>query len=358
MKGLILSGGMGTRLRPLTYTCAKQLIPIANKPVLFYAIEALVEAGITNIGIIVGDTARSVNEAVGTGERWGARITYIQQEAPLGLAHAVKIARPFLQDERFLMYLGDNIIDVSIKKCVQSFEKPGATSKCLLMLKTVKEPQLYGIAVLDALDPTKIRSVVEKPTQDMGNLALMGIYLFDHTIFQAIDCIQPSWRGELEITDAIQYLIDIGCQVQPYIFPGRWVDTGRVEDMLEGNQIMLEDIQSDIQGETDEESTLQGNMIISANTLIQNSTIIGPVSIGENCVIQGSVIGPYVSIDRHCMVRNSTITHSIIMENCTIIDVSDHVEHSLIGRQVRLEKSSLNSKSYKLLLGDSSKIQV
>jgi glucose-1-phosphate thymidylyltransferase len=250
MKGLILSGGKGTRLYPITFNRAKQLVPVANKPVLFRVIEAIKEAGINDIGIVIGDTGAEIREAVGHGRRWGVNITYIPQEAPLGLAHAVKISQDFLGDERFVMFLGDNVIQGGISGLIRQFASSAWNSQ--VVLTAVDQPQHYGVAELD--EQGKIKRLVEKPRNPPSNLALVGIYMFDHNIFTAVNSIKPSWRGELEITDAIQWLVENGYAVHPYVHRGWWIDTGKPIDMLEANNRVLAEIEHKIEGYVDRDS--------------------------------------------------------------------------------------------------------
>lgn len=358
MKGLILSGGKGTRLRPLTYTSAKQLVPVANKPVLFYAIETLVEAGINDIGIIVGDTRDEIKAAVGMGDRWGIKITYIQQDAPLGLAHAVKIAHDYLGDSRFVMYLGDNMIEESIQPLVQEFNEGDENYNCQILLKHVSDPQSYGVAELDSENPERVVRLVEKPREPMSDLALVGIYMFDKNIFEAVNSIKPSWRNELEITDAIQYLVDAGYHVRPRIVKGWWVDTGKQADMLEVNRLILERLERNVEGVVDRDSSVSGKVIVAKNAEIINSVVRGPAIIGEHCRIVNSYIGPFTSINHHCTITDSEIEHSIVLENSQILDISGRIEDSLIGRNVIVEKSPIKPKAYKLLLGDHSKVGI
>lgn len=353
MKGLILSGGKGTRLRPLTYTSAKQLVPVANKPVLFYAIECLVEAGVRDIGIIVGDTREEVKAAVGSGERWGINVTYIYQEAPLGLAHAVKVAQPYLGDDRFVMYLGDNMIEESIRPLVEEFELGLCNSQ--ILLKTVPNPQSYGVAELDG---ERVVRLVEKPREPQSDLALVGIYMFDKTVFEAVNAIKPSWRNELEITDAIQYLVNAGYDVRPQIVRGWWVDTGKQEDMLEVNRLILERLEPQIEGFVDSDSKVSGKVIVAKTAEIINSVVRGPAIIGENCRIINSYVGPFSSINHHCTITNSEIEHSIVLENSQILEIEGRIEDSLIGRNVVVEKSPIKPKAFKLLLGDNSKVGI
>lgn len=354
MKGLILSGGKGTRLYPITYTSAKQLVPIANKPVLFRVIEAIVEAGISDIGIVVGDTADEVRNAVGDGSRWGARITYIPQPAPLGLAHAVKISQEFLGDERFVMFLGDNVIQGGISKLISQFACCDLNSQ--IVLTKVARPEQYGVAELNA--DGSIRRLVEKPREPKSNLALVGIYMFDHHVFDAVNKITPSWRGELEITDAIQYLVDQGHKVNPYVHTGWWIDTGAPGDMLDANTLVLQELSPRVDGWVDRDSRLDGLVVVDRGAEIINSVIRGPAIIGEETRIVNSYVGPFTSIYHHCTVENSEIEHSIVLEHSKIDSIPQRIEDSLIGRNVVIARSPLKPKAYKLTLGDNSKVGI
>ena len=351
MKGLILSGGKGTRLYPLTYTCAKQLVPVANKPVLFRVIEAIKEAGIVDIGIVVGDTAAEIKSAVGDGSRWDVNITYIPQEAPLGLAHAVKISRDFLEDERFVMFLGDNVIQGGISPLIRQFESSECNSQ--IVLTQVANPQQYGVAVLKN---GHIVRLVEKPRDPPSDLALVGIYMFDHNVFEAVNGIRPSWRNELEITDAIQYLVDHSYRVFPYIHTGWWIDTGAPGDMLDANRLVLDEIEPRVEGYVDRGSKLTGKVTVQKGAEIIGSVIRGPAIIGEETRIVNSFIGPFTSIYHHVLVEKSEIEHSIVLEHSRIVDISQRIENSLIGRNVELTRSPLLPKAYKMTLGDHSKV--
>jgi len=353
MKGLILSGGKGTRLYPLTYTSAKQLIPVANKPVLFRVIETLREAGISDIGVVVGDTASEIKNAVGDGSRWGVKITYIPQEAPLGLAHAVKISRDFLGDDRFVMFLGDNVIQGGLAPLLRGFA--GSDYNCQIVLTRVAEPEHYGIA---QLDNGRIVRLIEKPKQPPSDLALVGIYMFDSNIFEAVSAIKPSWRGELEITDAIQYLVDKGYRVFPHVHTGWWIDTGKPIDMLAANSLVLEELNHTVEGHVDKDSLLEGRVTVEKGAEIINSRIRGPAIIGEATRIVNSYIGPFTSIYHHCVIENSELEHSIVLEHCHIADVPARVEDSLIGRHVQLTRSPTKPKAYKLTLGDHSQVGI
>lgn len=352
MKGLILSGGKGTRLRPLTYTGAKQLVPVANKPVLFYAIESLVAAGITELGIVVGDTGDQIQAAVGDGSRFGARITIIPQDAPRGIAHGVKISQSFLGDDRFVLFLGDNFLREGIQEHVSEFRNNDWNSQILLY--RVPDPQNFGVAELE--DGRAVR-LVEKPKEPKSDLALVGIYFFDHHIFEAVASIAPSWRGELEITDAIQWLIDNGYHVHSRVLSGRWIDTGKMEDMLEANRLVLEVLDGTVDGEVDETSRLVGKVIVARGARIRNSYIRGPVIVGERTEIVDSFIGPFSSIDHDCRVSNSEIEHSIILESSIIEDIP-RIEDSLIGRFVNVRRRSAKPAANRLLLGDHSEVGI
>ena len=351
MKALILSGGRGTRLRPITYTSAKQLVPVGNRPVLFRVLDAVVDAGITEIGIVVGDTAAEVQAAVGDGSRWNARVTYIKQDAPLGLAHAVKIAQPFIGSERFVMFLGDNVIQGGIRPLVEQFEK--ASWNAQVVLKRVPDPRQFGVA---ELEDGRVARLVEKPAEPRSDLALVGIYMFDEHIFEAVNNIRPSWRGELEITDAIQYLIDKGLIVHPHIHEGWWIDTGKMEDLLDANRLVLDELEPACHGFVDSDSQLIGKVVIEEGAQVINSVIRGPASVGEHTKVINSYIGPFTSVYHHCEIRGSEIEHSIVMEYSRICDVDQRIEDSVIGRNVEVTRSPLKPKAYKLTLGDNSKV--
>ncbi len=354
MKGLVLSGGKGSRLYPITYTNAKQLVPVANKPVLFRVIEALRDAGIKEIGVVIGDTGPQIREAVGDGSRWGVSITYIQQEAPLGLAHAVKISREFLGDERFVMFLGDNVIEGGIRSLIQQFE--AGDWNCQIVLKEVDEPQHYGVAELD--ETGRVIRLEEKPQNPRSNLALVGIYMFDHHVFEAVEAIRPSWRGELEITDAIQWLIDAGYRVYPYIHRGWWIDTGKPIDMLEANNRVLEELEPRVEGIVSADSLIKGRVIIERGAQIVNSVIRGPAIIGEETRVINAYIGPYTSIYHHCLIENCEIEHCIVLEHTRILNVPHRIEDSLIGRNVEITRAEARPRAYKLTLGDNSQVRL
>ena len=353
MKGLILSGGKGTRLRPLTFTQAKQLVPVANKPVLFYGIEALKEAGIGDLGIIVGDTKDEIKEAAGDGSRWGIRITYIEQEAPLGLAHAVKISEDFLKDEPFVMYLGDNILKSGIKSLVEEFKEKKPNS--LILLTEVPDPRLFGVA---ELKNGKVVRLVEKPKKPVSNLALVGVYMFDFHVFEAVNAIKPSWRNELEITDSIQYLVDHGYEVHPHLVSGWWKDTGKIEDILEANRLILESIDGKIQGKVDKTSRISGQVIIEKGVVVQKSIIRGPAIIGAETEIIDSYIGPFTAVQDRCRIIQTEIEHSIVLEGSEIRDVGSRIDESLIGREVKIYKCPPKPSAYRLMVGDKSEIGI
>lgn len=352
MKGLILSGGKGTRLYPITFNRAKQLVPVANKPVLFRVIEAIKEAGIDDIGIVIGDTGPEIREAVGQGRRWDVKITYIQQEAPLGLAHAVKISQDFLGDERFVMFLGDNVIQGGISGLIREFASSNWNSQ--IVLTEVDQPQHYGVAELD--ERGAIVRLIEKPRNPPSNLALVGIYMFDHNIFTAVNNIKPSWRGELEITDAIQWLIEHGFSVHPYIHRGWWIDTGKPIDMLEANNRVLAELEHKVEGYVDRDSKIDHLVTIERGAEIINSVIRGPAIIGEDTRIVNSYVGPFTSIYHHTVIENSEIEHSIVLDHSRIINVPSRIEDSIIGREVEITYSPIKPKAYKMTLGDHSKV--
>ncbi len=353
MKGLILSGGKGTRLRPLTFTQAKQLVPVANRPVLFYGIDALREAGIVEIGIVVGDTKEEIKQAVGDGEKFGVKVTYIEQHEPLGLAHAVKISEDFIKKDPFVMYLGDNLLKSGIKQLVDEFEKEGPNS--MILLTEVPNPQLFGVAELEG---KKVVRLVEKPKEPKSNMALVGVYLFDSFIFEAVRAIKPSWRNELEITDAIQYLIDNSFDVRPHFVTGWWKDTGKLEDILEANRLILEGINSRIEGNVDEESKVSGLVVLEKDVLVKNSIIRGPVMIGSGSEIIDSYIGPFTSIQNKCKINKTEIENSIVLEGSELSDVGSRIDESLIGRDVKIYKCPPKPSVYKFMVGDKSEIGI
>ncbi len=356
MKGLILSGGKGTRMRPITHTAAKQLLPVANKPILFYAVEAIKDAGVEEIGIIISpETGNDVRETVGTGERWGVRISYILQDEPKGLAHAVKTASAFLGDSPFVMYLGDNLIKDGVAPLVQRFNAGNADA--FILLKEVVNPSAFGVAQLNGNG--RILCLEEKPAKPKSNLALVGVYLFNKNIHKAIDEIQPSKRGELEITDAIQRLIDTKFHVDSHVLTSWWLDTGKKDDMLEANRVVLDEMSDFVQ-----EGTLEGNSIVSGRvhigkgSVLKNCTVRGPAVIGSNCHIEESYIGPFTSIGDGARVSHAEIEHSILRESCRIADFNGRIEDSLIGLNVELTRGNRKPVAYRFMLGDDSKVEV
>ncbi len=356
MKALILSGGKGTRLRPLTYTSAKQLVPVANKPVLFYGIESVVAAGITEVGIIVGDTQEEIRAAVGDGSRFGAKVTYIPQEAPLGLAHAVRIAEEFIGEDSFVMYLGDNMIAGGITGLVNEYLELGCNSQ--ILLAEVANPQQFGVAELT--EEGQIRRLVEKPKEPRSNLALVGVYMFDSTIFESVKRIKPSPRGELEITDAIQDLIDRGLSVHPHKVRGWWKDTGKIEDMLEANRIILEtlDVKRADHQELYPGCELEGRVEIGEGAQIVDSVIRGPVVIGAGCRIEQAFVGPYTAIGDGCVLVGCELENSIILEGSEIRHVQRRIDGSLIGRRARIVATDRKPKAHRFMLGDNCEVEI
>jgi glucose-1-phosphate thymidylyltransferase len=352
MKALVLSGGKGTRLRPLTFTCAKQLIPVANKPILGYVLDQIKQTPINQIGIITApETGNYVQEYVKDGAQWNFNVTYIPQE-PLGLAHAVKTAQPFLQKDSFVMCLGDNVTGQGIKIFVQKFEKENLDA--LIILKEVDDPTRFGIAQLD--NNGNIIKLVEKPKTPMGNLAIIGTYLFSNKIQQAIEHIKPSWRGELEITDAIQEMVNMGFKVKAEILNSWWLDTGKKDDILSANAKILDEfIEHDEKGQV-QNSIIEGRVSINKDATVTNSTIRGPCIIGKNAQVENSFIGPYTSVGDNSQIVNSHLEYSVLLENVTVKDV-DRLEDSLIGKNARVSKSQKRS-TIKLHVGDYSEVEV
>ena len=353
MKALVLSGGAGTRLRPITHTSAKQLVPVANKPVLFYGLEAIRDAGITDVGIIVGDTHAEIEAAVGDGSALGIKATYIPQTAPLGLAHCVLIAREFLGDDDFVMYLGDNFIIGGITDLVDEFKRGGADAQ--ILLTRVANPQQFGIAELD--EHGAIVRLVEKPAEPKSDLALVGVYMFAPTIHEAVNAIKPSSRGELEITDAIQWLVDHGKDVRPHLVTGYWKDTGRLEDMLECNRKVLESIEPAVRGHVDAASQVIGRVVVEEGASIVRSVVRGPAIIGQGTRIVDAYVGPFTSIYTGCTIERTEIEHSIILESCTIRGIS-RIEDSLIGKEVEVVQSAVRPRAHRLMLGDHSRVSI
>ncbi|GAA3533617.1 glucose-1-phosphate thymidylyltransferase [Streptomyces osmaniensis] len=353
MKALVLSGGAGTRLRPITHTSAKQLVPVANKPVLFYGLESIAAAGITEVGVIVGDTAAEIQDAVGDGSKFGLEITYIPQERPLGLAHAVIIARDFLGDDDFVMYLGDNFIVSGIADLVEEFR--GNRPDAQILLTHVQDPRSFGVAELD--DAGQVLGLEEKPEHPKSDLALVGVYLFTPVIHDAVRAITPSWRGELEITHAIQHLIDARADVRCTVIQGYWKDTGNVADMLEVNRTVLESLNRRIDGEVDEASEAVGRVVVEEGARVVNSRIVGPAVVGAGTLVEDSFVGPFTSVAENCRVIDSELEFSIVLRDSTLHGVG-RIESSLIGRHVEVTPAPSVPSAHHLVLGDHSKVQI
>ncbi|MGV1050206.1 MAG: glucose-1-phosphate thymidylyltransferase [Solirubrobacterales bacterium] len=354
LKGLILSGGAGTRLRPITHTSAKQLVPVANKPVLFYGIEALVDAGVKEIGIIIApETGDEIRAAAGDGSAFGAKITYIVQDEPAGLAHAVLTAEEFIGGAPFVMYLGDNLLRDGLRDLVSTFheDEPDA----LILLTPVDDPSSYGVAELDG---ERIVRLVEKPKDPPSNLALVGVYLFGPTIFDAARALEPSWRGELEITEAIQALIDDGQRVESEVVRGWWKDTGQLADMLEANRLVLEELEARLDGEIDEESKVEGRVVLEAGASLVRSVVRGPAVIGAGARIEDAFVGPYTSIGDDVRVSRAEVEHSIVLSGSVVEDLGARMEASLLGRNVKLTRSDGVTKTLRFMVGDSSEIEL
>lgn len=358
MKALILAGGSGTRLRPITHTRAKQLVPVANTPILFYGLEAMVAADITEIGIIVGDTRAEVMAAVGDGSRFGAQVTYIGQDQPLGLAHCVLLAREFLGDDEFVMYLGDNLLEQDLAGFVAAFRAARADPlppSAQILLKQVPDPHRFGIATLN--DHGDVVALVEKPADPPSDLALVGVYLFDARIHEAVGAIAPSARGELEITDAIQWLVDQGLRVRCELLTGWWIDTGKLTPLLEANRLLLERMEPRVDGEVDATSVIDGRVRIAPGAVVRNSTIRGPVAIGERAHIIDSFIGPFSAIGADCEVINSEVEHSVVMDAARIVDIA-RLEDSLIGSYTEVTRTRERPRALRLMVGDHARIDV
>jgi glucose-1-phosphate thymidylyltransferase len=352
VKALVLAGGSGSRLRPITHTRAKQLVPVANKPVLFYGLEAIASAGITEVGIVVGDRQTEIEAAVGDGEAFGLQVTYLRQEAPLGLAHAVLIARDYLGDDDFVMYLGDNFIVGGIDHLVARFREQRPSAQ--IMLTRVADPRQFGVAELDA--DGRVVGLEEKPLEPKSELALVGVYLFTSAIHEAVAGLKPSWRGELEITDAIQWLIDAGRTVQSTVISGYWKDTGHVADMLEVNRLVLESMERRVDGDVSD-SELIGRVIVEEGASVRGSRIVGPAIIGSGTVVSDSYIGPFTSVGKECRVSGSEIEYSIVLTRSSIVGVR-RIEASLIGHDVEVTPAPHAPRAHRLVLGDHSKVQI
>ncbi|MGH9012874.1 MAG: glucose-1-phosphate thymidylyltransferase [Acidimicrobiia bacterium] len=363
MKGLILAGGVGTRLRPITHTSAKQLVPVANKPILFYGIEDMASAGINDIGIIVGDTAAEIRTAVGDGSRFGVSVTYLAQEVPLGLGHCVLIARDFLGDDDFVMYLGDNMLQQGLHQFVEGFEKDRAQAiaehlappAAQILLAHVDDPRQFGVAEVD--DAGNVARLVEKPTDPPSDLALVGVYLFSPRVHEAVRAITPSARGELEITDAIQWLIDRRERVRHDVLGGWWIDTGKKDDLLESNRRILETLEPRIQGSVDAASTIEGRVVVEAGAEIVNSRVRGPAIIGERTRVVNSFVGPFTSISYDCEITDSELDHSVVLEESRIVGIAG-IADSLVGKQVEIIRSGTRPRALRLMLGDHSRVDL
>ena len=354
MKSIILCAGKGTRLRPLTHTSAKHLIPIANKPALFYGIEAIRDCGIKDIGIIIGETGEDIKNELRDGSKWGVNISYIEQKEALGLAHAVSVARDFLGEDKFLMYLGDNLLKNGVKRYADKFIE--GNYNAFVLLTEVDDPRQFGVA---ELKEERVVRVVEKPKEPVSNLALIGVYFFDKNVHQAIKSIKPSARGELEITDAIQWMIDNGYKVGAEVIKGWWKDTGKPDDILEANRLILEDIERDVkEGCACADSEILGRVKIGEGVNIVNSKIVGPVIIGSKAKIDDSYIGPFTSLSDGVEVRKSEIEYSVILENTKINNIKGRFHGCLIGRGVGISRSRIRPRSFKFILGDHSKVEL
>jgi glucose-1-phosphate thymidylyltransferase len=354
LKGLILSGGRGTRLRPITFTSAKQLVPVANKPVLFYGIEAMAAAGIREVGIIIApETGDEIRDAAGDGTQFGVRISYIVQDEPAGLAHAVLTAEPFLAGAPFVMYLGDNLLQGGMEELVQDFRSQ--SPEALILLTPVPDPQNFGVAELGS-DGNVVR-LVEKPPEPATDLALCGVYMFTPLIHEAARSIKPSDRGELEITDAIQWLVDNGKRVEPHIVRGWWKDTGRLEDMLEANRLILDTVERRIDGDL-HDTKADGRVVIEAGARLERSAVRGPAIIGAGAIVRDAYIGPYTAVGRHCVVERAEVEHSILLEGSSVRNLDGRMESSLLGRDVTIYRGDRQPRAYRFMVGDKSEIGI
>jgi glucose-1-phosphate thymidylyltransferase len=354
LKGLILSGGRGTRLRPITYTSAKQLVPVANKPVLFYGIEAMAAAGIRRVGIIIApETGDEIREAAGDGSQFGVEITYVVQDEPAGLAHAVLTAEPFLGDSPFVMYLGDNLLQGGMSDLVQAFREHEPDA--LILLTPVPDPENYGVAELDGTGAVK--RLVEKPAEPATDLALVGVYMFTPLIHEAARSIQPSPRGELEITDAIQWLVDGGRKVESHIVRGWWKDTGRLDDMLEANRLILETVERKVDGQL-VDSQVDGRVVVEAGAVLERATVRGPAIIGAGATLRNAYVGPYTAVGRQCTIDGAEVEHSILLEGSAVRGLDGRMESSLLGRGVTISRDTRQPRAYRFMVGDNSDINI
>ncbi|HET9730456.1 MAG TPA: glucose-1-phosphate thymidylyltransferase [Acidimicrobiia bacterium] len=363
MKGLILAGGAGTRLRPITHTSAKQLVPLANKPILFYVVEQMATAGIKNIGMIVGDSADEIEAAVGDGSALGVKVTYIRQVEPLGLAHCVLIAEDFLGTDDFVMYLGDNMLEQDLKSFVDRFEAersrqlqlddPHAISPVAqILLAHVDDPRQFGVVELDAMD--RVIRLIEKPVDPPSDLALVGVYIFDKTVHEAVRAIKPSSRGELEITDAIQWLLEQGHRLNQEILDGWWIDTGKKDPLLLCNALLLDRIEPRLDGLIDDRSTVTGRVVIEPGVVLERSVVRGPAIIGAGTILTDTYVGPYTSICANCELRDAEIEHSVVLEGSRILGVH-RIHDSLLGKEVEVVRSGERPRGTRLMLGDHSR---
>ncbi|MGZ8600161.1 MAG: glucose-1-phosphate thymidylyltransferase [Actinomycetota bacterium] len=351
MRALVLSGGEGSRLRPITHTNAKQLIPVANTPILFHVLGAIAEAGITEVGIVVGPTADEVKAAVDDGSAWGLDVTYIHQPAPLGLAHAVLAAEDVVRGEPFVMYLGDNVLMGGIRRFVEEFERHRPDAQ--IFLAKVPEPEQFGVAVLEG---DRVVRLVEKPKEFLSDLALVGVYLFDDSILEAAATLEPSWRNEYEITEAIQWLIDNGRTVRAEMVTGYWKDTGRPEDLLEANRRMLSVMEPRVDGEVDEASSLDGLVVIEPGAKVVRSRVLGPTIVGSGSLVEDSTLGPNVALSPSCVVVSSAVEDSIVMEGSRIEGVRT-VSGSILGRNAEVRHSGTEG-VHRLVVGDQSRVEI
>ncbi|HEX9889182.1 MAG TPA: glucose-1-phosphate thymidylyltransferase [Nitriliruptorales bacterium] len=353
MKALVLAGGSGTRLRPITHTSAKQLVPVANKPILFYGLEQIRDAGVSEVGIIVGDTADEIRAAVGDGSELGIKATYIVQDEPLGLAHALLCGEEFLGDEDFVMFLGDNLIEGGITSLVADFHERRPAAQ--ILLKHVSDPERFGVA--DLHTDGSIRRLVEKPKDPPSDLALVGVYLFTPAIFGAAKKIEPSVRGELEITDAIQQLIDDGETVRASQVTGWWLDTGKKDELLEANRIVVGMVGRSVEGQVDAASDVVGQVVIEPGAELVNTIVRGPAVIGRNTRLVDTYVGPFTSIAANCVLERTEIEHSVVLERCRVSDIP-RIEGSLLGRDVVVERSERKPAAYRFHLGDDSHVEL
>jgi len=354
MKGLVLAGGAGTRLRPLTHTNAKQLVPVANKPILFYALEQLRDAGVTDVGIVVGDTRAEIEAAVGDGGAFGVRATYLRQTAPLGLAHALLTAADFLAGDDVVMFLGDNLVEGGLADLIARFRRDRPAAQ--LLLKKVTDPRRFGVVELNPAG--EVVRLVEKPADPPSDLALVGIYVFTPAILDAARRITPSARGELEITDAIQRLVDDGAPVRASLLDGWWLDTGKKDDLLDANRVVLATLRRRIDGEVDAASEIVGPVVVEAGARITRSRVHGPAVIGADCRITDSTIGPYTSIGDRTRIEGTRVEFSVVLEDGLVRGVS-RVEASLLGRHVQLTQvPDGDAAGHRLVLGDHSQVEI